>query len=116
MKRRAARKVKSASAARSKTSGSKRAPAQRPVKAAGKKAATKKAASKKATGKKAAVKPQPDAIDAMMIASAQALGLTLDASWQASIKFNLQLVLRHAALVDEFTLPDDAEPAPVFHA
>ena len=49
-------------------------------------------------------------------ASAQALGLTLDPAWQAGVKFNLQLILRHAALVDEFALPDDAEPAPVFHA
>ena len=32
------------------------------------------------------------------------------------LNFNLQLVLRHATLVDEFPLPDDAEPAPVFHA
>ena len=48
--------------------------------------------------------------------SAQALGLTLDPSWQAGVKFNLQLILRHAALVDEFPLPDDAEPAPIFHA
>ena len=28
----------------------------------------------------------------------------------------LLFALRHAALVDEFVLPDDAEPAPVFHA
>ncbi|HTC06965.1 MAG TPA: AtzG-like protein [Xanthobacteraceae bacterium] len=26
------------------------------------------------------------------------------------------MILRHAALVDEFALLDDAEPAPVFHA
>jgi 1-carboxybiuret hydrolase subunit AtzG-like protein len=57
-----------------------------------------------------------DTIDAMIAASAQALGLTLDPAWQAGIKSNLQLVLRHAALIDEFPLPDDAEPAPVFHA
>jgi hypothetical protein len=29
---------------------------------------------------------------------------------------NLQVTLRHAALVGEFALPDDAEPAPVFEA
>ena len=49
-------------------------------------------------------------------AGAKALGLPLDAAWHASVKFNLQLILRHAALVEEFPLPDDAEPAPVFHA
>jgi hypothetical protein len=70
--------------------------------------------------RKAARKPNPapkrDAVDSLVVASAQALGLTLDPSWQAGVKFNLQLVLRHAALVDEFALPDDAEPAPVFQA
>jgi hypothetical protein len=60
--------------------------------------------------------PKRDAIDSLVVANAQALGLTLDPSWQASVKFNLQLVLRHAALVDEFPLPDDAEPAEIFHA
>jgi hypothetical protein len=57
-----------------------------------------------------------DAVESLVVASAQALGLTLDPSWHAGVKFNLQLVLRHAALVDEFALPDDAEPAPVFQA
>ena len=57
-----------------------------------------------------------DSIDALVTASAQALGLTLDPAWRDSVKFNLRLILRHAALVDEFPLPDDAEPAPVFHA
>jgi hypothetical protein len=59
-------------------------------------------------------KPVP--LDSLIAASAQALGLALDPSWQAGVKFNLQLILRHAALVDEFPLPDDAEPAAVFHA
>jgi Protein of unknown function (DUF4089) len=101
MKRKAARKVKAAPAAKSKMPSGKGA---------------KATPSAKGAGKKAVAKPQRDALDAMMIASAQTLGLTLDPSWQASIKFNLQLVLRHGALVDEFPLPDDAEPAPVFHA
>ncbi len=70
--------------------------------------------------KKAARKPTPtqkhDAMDSLVAASAQALGLKLDPAWKPGVKFNLQLILRHAALVDEFPLPDDAEPAPVFHA
>jgi hypothetical protein len=49
-------------------------------------------------------------------AGAEVLGLPLDPAWHAGVKFNLQLILRHAALVDEFSLPDDAEPAPVYHA
>jgi hypothetical protein len=57
-----------------------------------------------------------DPVDALVTANAQALGLTLDPAWHDSIAFNLRLILRHAALVDEFALQDDAEPAPVFHA
>jgi hypothetical protein len=57
-----------------------------------------------------------NSIDAFAVASAQALGLALDPAWHKSIAFNLRLILRHAALVDEFALADDAEPAPVFHA
>ena len=71
---------------------------------------------KRKTVRKRKPAPERDAVDSMVVAGAQALGLTLDPSWQAGVKFNLQLVLRHAALVDEFVLPDDAEPAPVFHA
>lgn len=61
-------------------------------------------------------KPKRDEIDALVAANAQALGLALDPRWRAGIAFNLRLILQHAALVDEFALPDDAEPAPVFHA
>lgn len=57
-----------------------------------------------------------DAIKALIAAAAQALGLTIDSAWRAGVKFHLRLVLDHAARVDEFPLPDDTEPAPVFHA
>ena len=57
-----------------------------------------------------------DAIDALVAASAQALRLPLDPAWHGGVKFNLQLILRMAALFDDFALPDDTEPAPVFHA
>jgi len=57
-----------------------------------------------------------DFIDALMAAGAQALGLTIDPAWRDGVKFHLRLVLAHAARVDQFPLPDDAEPAPVFHA
>ncbi len=72
--------------------------------------------------KKVARKPAPaqqqkqDAMDSLVAAGTQALGLKLDPAWKPGVKFNLQLILRHAALVDGFPLPDDAEPAPVFHA
>ena len=57
-----------------------------------------------------------DFIDGLMTASAQALGLTIDPAWRDSVKSNLRLVLDHAARVEAFPLPDDAEPAPLFHA
>lgn len=65
---------------------------------------------------KATHQAKRDAIDALVEASARALGLTLDPAWQASVAFNLQLIFSHAARIDEFALPDDAEPAAVFHA
>jgi hypothetical protein len=61
-------------------------------------------------------KPKHDAIEALVLANAQALGLTLDPAWHKGVAFNLRLIMRHAALVEEFALPDDAEPAPVFRA
>jgi Protein of unknown function (DUF4089) len=57
-----------------------------------------------------------DFIDGLMAASAEALGLSIDPAWRDSVNFNLRLVLGHAARVEAFLLPDDAEPAPVFHA
>jgi hypothetical protein len=57
-----------------------------------------------------------DSIDALIVSGAEALGLPIDPAWRRAVKFNLQLLLNHAARVDAFALPDDAEPAPVFHA
>lgn len=59
---------------------------------------------------------QRDFIDGLIAASAQALGLTIDPAWCDGIRLHLRLVLDHAARVEEFSLPDEAEPAPVFHA
>jgi hypothetical protein len=59
---------------------------------------------------------KPDAIDALVTASAQALALPIDPAWRGGVRFNLQLLLMVAGRVDEFPLPDDAEPAPLFHA
>jgi hypothetical protein len=77
----------------------------------------KSARAKRPRPARAAAKTRPEnSIDAFVAAGAQALGLTLELAWHDSIAFNLRLILRHATLVDEFALPDDAEPAPVFHA
>ena len=55
-------------------------------------------------------------LDTFITTSAQALGLTIDPAWHAAIRFNLELILAHAKLVDEFPLDDEIEPAPVFRA
>jgi hypothetical protein len=59
---------------------------------------------------------KPDAMEALLAASAQALALPIDPAWHVRVKLNLQLIFRYAALVEEFALPDDTEPAPVFRA
>jgi hypothetical protein len=59
---------------------------------------------------------KPDSAAAMVAGAAQALAVPVDPAWRENIEFNVRLILRHAALVDEFALPDDSEPAPVFHA
>ena len=57
---------------------------------------------------------QRDPLDAMIEANARAFALKIDAKWKPAIRGHLQVILRHGALVQEFKLPDDAEPAPVF--
>lgn len=59
---------------------------------------------------------KPDAGGTLVMTAGQALALPIEASWHAAVTFNLQLLLKHAALVEQFSLPDGAEPAPVFRA
>ncbi len=62
-----------------------------------------------------AAKPA-DLIGTLVTADAQALGIAIEPAWRPGVVFNLGLIFRLAALVDEFPLPDDTEPGPVFHA
>ncbi|MSO67246.1 MAG: DUF4089 domain-containing protein [Pseudolabrys sp.] len=55
-------------------------------------------------------------LDDFIVAAAAALDLPLQREWQAAVKANLEVTLKHAATVAEFALPDAAEPAPVFKA
>jgi hypothetical protein len=55
-----------------------------------------------------------DPLDDFIAASARALGLPMKTDWLPAVKANLDVTLKHAALVAEFELPDDAEPAPIF--
>jgi hypothetical protein len=82
----------------------------------GAKLSPKRAAKKRRTRRTPVSRRHNDFLDQLLTANAQALGLTIDPAWRESVKFNLRLVLDHAARVEEFPLPDDAEPAPVFHA
>lgn len=77
-----------------------------------------KPGSKRATSgaRHAPAETPSDFLDLLIAGGTQALGLTIDPAWHVSVKFNLGLVLRLAALFDSFPLPDDAEPGPVFHA
>ena len=89
------------------------------VKRAGAKKAGKNASTK--APKRSVAKPKPKAavqshLDAFIDAAAHALGLPLRPEWRPAVRFNLEVTLRQAALVTEFPLPDEAEPAPVFRA
>jgi hypothetical protein len=80
--------------------------------------ATRKAPAKtaaKATARKRKVLGG-DPLDALVDASARALGLPLEPAWRPAVRSNLDATLRLAALFMDFPLPDDAEPAPVFAA
>jgi hypothetical protein len=57
-----------------------------------------------------------DPLDDFIAAAARALALPVKAEWQTAVKANLEVTLKHATLVAEFELPDDAEPAPIFTA
>jgi hypothetical protein len=57
-----------------------------------------------------------DPLDEYIDAVSKALALPIDDSWKPAVKANLEVSLRLARLVDEFALPDEAEPASVFTA
>ena len=59
---------------------------------------------------------KPDDVSTLAAAGVRALALPVEPAWHAGITFNLQLLLKHAALIDGFALPDESEPAPVFRA
>jgi len=57
-----------------------------------------------------------DPLDALIEAAARVLDLPLEPEWKPAVAANLRVTLEHAAAVEAFALPDDAEPAPVFRA
>jgi RNAse (barnase) inhibitor barstar len=57
-----------------------------------------------------------DPLDAYIDAVSNALALPIEEAWKPAVKANLDVSLRLARLVDEFVLPDEAEPVSVFAA
>ena len=57
-----------------------------------------------------------DPLDDFIDAAAHALALPVEPDWRPAVAANLRVTLEHAASVEAFALPDDAEPAPVFKA
>ena len=101
------RKPNSSRAKASRATAIRKAPAKTAAKTAAR-AAVKTARKRKVLG--------GDPLDALVDASARALGLPLEPAWRPAVKSNLDATLRLAALFMDFPLPDDAEPAPVFAA
>ncbi|WP_193760718.1 DUF4089 domain-containing protein [Bradyrhizobium yuanmingense] len=56
--------------------------------------------------------PLDDYIDAV----SKALALLIEEAWRPAVRANLEVSLRLGRLVDEFALPDETEPAPIFTA
>jgi len=57
-----------------------------------------------------------DPLDDYITAAAEVLALPLDPAWRPAVRMHFDITLRLARLVEDFALPDDAEPTPVFHA
>ena len=57
---------------------------------------------------------QPFDPDAYVDAAAALIGLPIDPAHRPGVVVNLERIAQMAALVVEFPLPEDAEPAPVF--
>ena len=57
-----------------------------------------------------------DQLDDYIDAVAKALALPIEDDWRPAVRANLEVSLKLARLVDEFALPDEAEPASVYTA
>ena len=55
-------------------------------------------------------------LDDYITAAADALGLPIDPAWKPMVRTHLEVTLKLGKLVEDFDLPDDTEPAPLFRA
>jgi hypothetical protein len=76
------------------------------------KTARRRSSAKRAQAPSRTASPLAD----LVTAAAAALALPLKPEWVSAVTANLEVNLRMAALVAEFPLPDESEPAPVFTA
>jgi hypothetical protein len=103
--------------------GSSKAPAKgkkAPPRAAAKRTAPKTGIKAKPATRRKPSKPivttKTRPLDAFIDAASAVLGLTIEAAWRPAVAANLRVTFEHAASVEAFALPDDAEPAPIFKA
>ena len=59
---------------------------------------------------------QPDELDRYIAAAADALDLRIEEAWKPAVRSNLEVTLKFARLVEEFTLPDELEPAEIYES
>jgi hypothetical protein len=81
-------------------------------------AAKKRTKSRTKTGHSARARAADgrEPLDDLIAAAAHALDLKVEPAWKSAIRANLSVIFDQAALVNDFALPDDIEPAPVFEA
>ena len=58
----------------------------------------------------------PDILDAWLDANAALLGIAVAPEWRDAVRLHVRITCELAHHVLEFQLPDEADPAPVFHA
>jgi hypothetical protein len=57
-----------------------------------------------------------DSLNDYIDAVSKVLRLPVKEAWKPAVRANLEVSMKLARLVDEFALPDEAEPASVFEA
>ena len=57
-----------------------------------------------------------NSLDEYIDAVSKALALPVKEAWKPAVRANLEVSMKLARMVDEFALPDEAEPASVFTA
>ncbi len=66
------------------------------------------------SGRPAKPSPDPATVAVYVDHTAALPGLTLDPAWRPGVVAHLIVILRAAAMVDAFPLPEEVEPAPAF--